>query len=448
MRLPTAAASFLSEARHVVASLRLLVFVGLAVLGWSEPPLQPFLFWTITVVYGITVIGYMVARNGEFALRRVRYAIFLFDVLMVGGLLLLRGRDVQALVMAYATLLLLAGLTAGIGNAFWNALIVSALFTVITGWGVPPETLLTFERLAPMLFFFVIAVFMGHVAGEARRQPAEDQPAGGVPSLRQSTARLRAAREGVQAEDRLNTLALIAAGVAHEMRRPLAILRSGATDGVQLLEDLAAAVRAGQAPDELLQELRAVFEDADDASQRLARVAADLNHVGGSGSAEKRAVPAQETLEGAERMLRKAAGEQVEIQLHADTQRGVRGDPARMLQVLLILGDNAIAALETTGGGTVTMTAEDAGPERIAFTVRDTGCGISDDTLQRMYDPFFTTRGPGQGTGLGLYVLREIVHALGGTVHCESTLGEGAAFHVELPALDVAVDEKEAADAA
>ncbi|MDJ0522719.1 MAG: HAMP domain-containing sensor histidine kinase [Planctomycetota bacterium] len=445
MRLPTAAAAFLSEPRHVVASLRMLVFVGLAVLGWSEPPLEPFLFWSITVVYGVTVIGYMAARNGEFGLRRVRYMIFLFDVLVVCGLLLLRGRDVQALVMAYATLLLLAGLMAGIGSAFINGLIVSALFTVVTGWGVEPETLLTFEHLGPVLFFFVIAVFMGHVAGETRRRADEKQPAGGVPSLRRSTERLRAARAGVQAEDRLNTLGLVTAGVAHEMRRPLAILLSGANDGAQLLADLRAALAAGQDPAAVLEELDDVFDDAEDASQRLQRIAADLNQIGGRGSSERRAVPVRETLEGAERMLRKGAGDGVELEVRAETTRAVRCDPSRLLQTLLILGDNAFAALENADGGTVTMTAEDVGTDGVAFVVEDTGCGIPADTQERMYDPFFTTRAAGRGTGLGLYVLREIVHALGGRVDCESTVGHGSRFRIELPALDPAAESADAA---
>lgn len=442
---PASLRTFLSEPRHVVASLRLLVFTGLAVLGWSEPPQEPFLFWAITVVYGVTVLGYLAAQNGDFDLRRVRYAIFLFDVAVVCGLLVLRGRDVQALVMAYAMLVLLAGLMAGIGNALLNALIVSALFTVITGWGHPPSTLVTFENLAPVLFFFVIAVFMGHVAGDARRRTARDRPVAGVPSLRGSTARLRAAREGVQAEDRLNTLGLLAAGIAHEMRRPLAVLLSGASDGQQLLADLRAALQEGRDAEDVLAELAAVFEDATHGAERLQRVAADLNQAGRGGAAEKRTVPVRETLESAERMLHKAAGEHVQIDVQVDSERAVRGDPARILQLLLILGDNAIGAMEHAGGGALRMTAEDADDGRIAFVVRDDGRGMSADTVERMYDPFFTTKGPGRGTGLGLYVLREIVHVLGGSVSCRSAPGEGTTFRVELPSLKA---PGEAADAA
>ncbi len=439
------ASSFLREPRHVVASLRLLVFAGLAILGWSEPPAEPFLFWTITVVYGITVLGYLAAQNRDFDLRRVRYAIFLFDVAVVCGLLVLRGRDVQALVMAYAMLVLLAGVMAGIGNAVVNGLIVSALFTVITGWGVPPDTLLTFERMAPVLFFFVIAVFMGHVAGDARRRSEKERAAAAVPSLRKSTQRLLAARECVQAEDRLHTLGLVSTGIAHEMRRPLAVLLEGATDGPQLLRDLRGALGDGRDPAAVLSELSVLFDDATHAAERLQHVAADLNRVGRGGAAEQRAVPVRETLESAERMLRKAAGDAVQIRTHVESERAVRGDPARLLQILLILGDNAIGAM-ADDGGELSMTAEDAAAERIAFVIADSGSGMSEETVQRMYDPFFTTRGAGRGTGLGLYVLREIVRTLGGSVTCETEPGAGTSFRVELPALAVA--DGQAADAA
>jgi len=436
--LSTSARAFFREPRHVVASLRLLVFVGLSILGWSDPPSQPFLFWTITVVYGITVMGYLMAQNGDYDVRRVRYAIFLFDVAVVCGLLVLRGRDVQALVMAYAMLVLLAGLMAGIGTAFVNALIVSAAFTVFTGWGVPPETLLTVERLSPVLFFFVIAVFMGHVANDARRRsdPVR-KPGSGVPALRTSTARLRAARDGVQAEDRLQTLGLLSAGIAHELRAPLAAITSGASDGPTLLADLRAALAAGGPTDGMVAELEAVFADVRHAAERLQRVAADLDQAGRCGTTERRAVPASETLESAARMLRNVAGSSVRIDVRPGSHRTVRGDPARLLQVLLILGDNAVAAMQPRGG-VLTLEAEDVGQERVAFLVSDTGPGMSEDTLCRMYDPFFTTKGPGQGTGLGLYVLREIVHAFGGQVGCQSADRRGTRFRVELPALEVA----------
>ncbi len=426
-----------------MACLRVLVFAGLAVLGWSQPPAHDFLFWSITVIYGLTILGYLASSNAAFGLRRVRYAIFLFDVAMVCTLLVLRGRDVQALVMAYFTLILLAGLLAGIGTALVNAVIVSAIYTVVTCWGAAPEALLAFERVGPMLFFFVIAVFMGHVARDARTRSERTKPLGGVPSLRESTARLRAARSGLQAEERLHTLGLLSAGIAHEMRRPLGALVAGAQEGASLLDDIRTVLAAGADPHEVLRELESLFEDCAHAAGDLQQVAVALNETGRGGSAETRAVTADETVAEAERLLRKAAGADVELRVAVDATRAVLADPARLRQVLLILGDNALAALGDRG--TLRLRAEDAGAERVAFIVEDDGCGIAPETLTRMYDPFFSTRGTRRGAGLGLFVLREIVNTLGGDVSCTSTPGDGTTFRVELPA---APPMQEAAEAA
>jgi CheY-like chemotaxis protein len=72
--------------------------------------------------------------------------------------------------------------------------------------------------------------------------------------------------------------------------------------------------------------------------------------------------------------------------------------------------------------------------EYFSLCVEDQGPGISPDLLGRIFDPFFTTKGPGEGTGLGLAVVHGIVVSLGGAVWAESEPGQGARFHVLLPA--------------
>ena len=71
----------------------------------------------------------------------------------------------------------------------------------------------------------------------------------------------------------------------------------------------------------------------------------------------------------------------------------------------------------------------------VTFLVRDTGTGIDEATRQRIFEPFFTTKARGRGTGLGLASVREVVRRLGGSVSCESQVGVGTSFKVELPRL-------------
>ena len=94
---------------------------------------------------------------------------------------------------------------------------------------------------------------------------------------------------------------------------------------------------------------------------------------------------------------------------------------------------NAVDAMPD--GGTLTVAARSE-PGRVQFAVRDTGCGIPQEHLDRIYDPFFTTKPRGQGTGLGLSVSYGIVKEHSGTLLAESSPGEGSCFVVSLPALD------------
>jgi two-component system NtrC family sensor kinase len=107
-------------------------------------------------------------------------------------------------------------------------------------------------------------------------------------------------------------------------------------------------------------------------------------------------------------------------------------DPDAVKQVFLNLFNNAIDAMPE--GGTLRVSAEQVG-DRVRVVVGDTGIGMDEETRRRIFTPFFSTRAAnGDGTGLGLSVSRQIVENHGGTIEVESTLGEGAAFTVWLPA--------------
>lgn len=90
---------------------------------------------------------------------------------------------------------------------------------------------------------------------------------------------------------------------------------------------------------------------------------------------------------------------------------------------------NAAADLASVNGDTKASAAG----RRLVLRVRDTGCGISEDAQQKIFEPFYTTKGSRHGTGLGLSVVRNILSSIGGTIYVESTLGEGTCFSMEIP---------------
>jgi len=112
----------------------------------------------------------------------------------------------------------------------------------------------------------------------------------------------------------------------------------------------------------------------------------------------------------------------------------VFGDSSALQQVLMNLCINAAQAIGDRAGD-VTIRVEPA-DGRVLLTVTDTGRGMAPETLSRVFDPFFTTRGPGQGTGLGLSVALGIVQSHGGTIRAASRPGQGSVFTVDLPRVE------------
>jgi len=135
-------------------------------------------------------------------------------------------------------------------------------------------------------------------------------------------------------------------------------------------------------------------------------------------------------------------------ELHSDT--AVIADPTQLHQVVMNLATNAAHAMEKNGG-VLTITLSDVeldldqetinglGGSRwfLELTVADTGLGIDETMLDRIFDPYFTTKIKGKGTGMGLSVVHGIVKNCGGEIRVESAEGKGAVFRIYLPAQNV-----------
>lgn len=114
--------------------------------------------------------------------------------------------------------------------------------------------------------------------------------------------------------------------------------------------------------------------------------------------------------------------------------REVLGDETQLFQLLLNLVLNAFEALADQGGTVRVSTALDGA--QVALRVADNGPGIPEEARTKIFDPFFTTKGSGKGIGLGLAIVYQIVEAHGGAITMESTVGQGTAFTVLLPAVE------------
>jgi two-component system NtrC family sensor kinase len=144
---------------------------------------------------------------------------------------------------------------------------------------------------------------------------------------------------------------------------------------------------------------------------------------------------------------RPASLHQIEINTKLDaTLPQIWGDADLIKQVVMNLLVNAQQAMDKEGRISVetrSITPSDT-PEQqaVEISVRDNGCGIPQANLQRIFDPFFTSKEVGKGTGLGLSVSYGIVKAHGGKISVESTVGEGTVFHIQLPVISPFIDPK------
>jgi len=113
----------------------------------------------------------------------------------------------------------------------------------------------------------------------------------------------------------------------------------------------------------------------------------------------------------------------------------VPGDAAALRQVLINLLANAIDATEPPGTivvGARVLSPNGRGPQ-MEITVSDSGHGMTEEEVRRVFEPFYTTKAPGRGTGLGLAIVDHIVRAHGGQVVVESIPGRGTTMRVRLP---------------
>jgi two-component system, cell cycle sensor histidine kinase and response regulator CckA len=149
---------------------------------------------------------------------------------------------------------------------------------------------------------------------------------------------------------------------------------------------------------------------------------------------------------GVERMLRRIIGEDIQLELRLDPGLGnVRADPAQLEQVVMNLVVNARDAMPRGGALAIATFPAELGEAALrshpgarpgaflVLEVSDTGHGIDPEVLPRIFEPFYTTKGPGKGTGLGLSTVYGIVKQSGGFIEVRSQLGKGTTFRVHLP---------------
>jgi signal transduction histidine kinase len=241
------------------------------------------------------------------------------------------------------------------------------------------------------------------------RQLAHDLETQGA-ELRHTTERARAA-------EHLASIGTLVAGLAHEIGTPMGVIQGHA----KLLES--------KVSDEQAQwRLRTIQEQI----ARISKIIQSLLNMARPSRAARAPVELAPLLEETLAFVReKLARRGIAAQDSYAEAASVRADRERLQQVFLNLFLNAADAMPD--GGVLEVTLAPKGDREVAVEVADTGCGIPDSDLEHVFDPFFTTKDAGEGNGLGLSVVRNIVTEHGGAITVESRPGQGTRFRIVLP---------------
>jgi PAS domain S-box-containing protein len=245
---------------------------------------------------------------------------------------------------------------------------------------------------------------------------------GTVLILEDVTTRIRL-EEQLQHSEKMASIGILAAGVAHEVNTPL----TGISSYTQML-------REQIKPEDLRYPL---LEKIEKQTFRAAKIINNLLNFSRSGSADLERLDLNKLLLDVVSLLEhQLERNRVKVlKQFAEDLPSVRGNENRLQQVFFNLILNARDAMPSGGWLTLVTRSDD---DTVIVEVKDTGHGIERGDIRRIYDPFFTTKGIGRGTGLGLSVSYGILQEHGGAIFVESVPGKGTTFQVALPATPTA----------
>jgi two-component system NtrC family sensor kinase len=245
-----------------------------------------------------------------------------------------------------------------------------------------------------------------------------------VKRIEESDRKREAAYHGMEYTNKLASIGRLAAGVAHEINNPLAIIneKSG------LMKDLIEFTPNFPEQSKFLGLADSILSSV----ERCRAITHRLLGFARRMDVQIEVLELNELLREVLGFLEKEAlHRNIEMRLQlADDLPRISSDRGQLQQVFLNIVNNAFQAVDD--GGTVSMTSWDRDPDTVGVSIQDNGRGMSEETLNHVFEPFFTTK-KGQGTGLGLSITYGIVKKLGGDIEVHSKEGQGTTFTVFLP---------------
>jgi len=249
----------------------------------------------------------------------------------------------------------------------------------------------------------------------------------------------------LQQAQKMEAIGTLAGGIAHDFNNILSAI-NGFTELAYL------NVKKGSTTKKYL-------TDALDGCRRAKDLVKQILAFSRQSGTEKKPIDVVPIVQEALKFMRSSLPSTIEINKQIAVKHGIiLGDPVQVHQILINLCTNAGHAMQDNGGLLEVAVAEiEINPDAskiqpdiepgfyLKISIRDTGRGMKPEVLERIFDPYFTTKGHGEGTGLGLAVVHGIIKSLEGSVRVESNPGSGSTFDIFLPIIEMSpVEEVEA----
>ena len=245
----------------------------------------------------------------------------------------------------------------------------------------------------------------------------------------------------LQQSQKMEAIGTLAGGIAHDFNNILAAIigyaemaRDGSVEGLPVGDDIEQILQGGYRARDLVKQILTFSRQSEIPPRPL-----------------QPALVVGEAID----LLRSSLPSTILIEPNIDSNVGtILADPTQIHQIVMNLGTNAFHAMEVDGGTLTIILREKIVTENqvdtistiipgnyIELSVRDTGVGISPEKVEKIFDPYFTTKAVNKGTGMGLAVIHGIVQNYGGYITCESSLGKGTIFYVLFPIVDESIEQ-------
>ncbi|SFR67254.1 His Kinase A (phospho-acceptor) domain-containing protein [Marinobacter daqiaonensis] len=266
-------------------------------------------------------------------------------------------------------------------------------------------------------------------ASEARYRTLSDQL---QEKVKEQVETIQKAQQELYESAKTRSVGQLAAGIAHEINNPIGFMKSNLKVAGDYLDELEEKLPGDEATRDLLNDFRDLLAESQDGARRIATIVADLKTFSSIDHAEYTHCRINDLLKAAIHLLRTSYSDR---DLAIDERLGelpdIQGNPARLSEAFYNVLDNAVRAIDEEGRIIVKTATDSSG--NIAVVIQDNGCGIPEASRGQVFDPFYTSRPVGSGTGLGLTVARDTVRAHNGLIKLESRLNAGTRITLLLP---------------